>query len=172
MKLMKLLALTIAVLLLAGGCGTGAAVGKGADRNVVGELTQKALDEHQMIVEVKFINPVGASAFPSFDGYRMKISGGKVKAYLPYFGRSYTPIIAGVDESGIVFDDCEIEIREDYSKSSKGKYFWKFSAESGNEKVDVVISFMNDGSAQISCNSVNRSPITYRGELIPEESEQ
>lgn len=130
------------------------------------ELVKKALEDKSLTIEVNSIHPSGHATIISSDGYKLRIEDGKVNARLPYFGRSDVALISGVDETGIAFEDCAIDIKEDYSKSKKGKYSWKFSALSGSENIDVTITFWDNGGAEISCICARRSPISYSGELI------
>lgn len=171
MKIKQLVFVSFISIIIIGCAAPGSTPGGKTDKKVVSELTQKALDEREMTIVVNYINPVGSASFVSTDGYRLKISDGKVSAHLPYFGRSYAPMLYGADETGIVFDDCEIEIKEDYTKASRGKYFWRFEAKSGNENIQVLITFGNDGSAQIFCNCTNRSSISYNGDIVEDKPE-
>lgn len=144
-----------------------------AKDDAVSELTQKALDSHSLTMEINYISPVSMAGFPSIDGYRICIRDGKLNADLPYFGRSDTAII-DTDEAGLRFEDCEIEIKENYKKAKKGVYVWMFKAHtSGNEHVDFNVTFYNNGTVQVQCNCSRRSGISYYGSMVePDATEQ
>lgn len=144
-----------------------------AKDDAVSELTQKALDTHTLTMEINYISPVSMAGFPSIDGYRIRIRDGKLKADLPYFGRADMAIY-DTDDAGLRFDDCEIEIKENYRKAKKGVYVWKFRANTANnERVDVNLTFYDNGTVQVQCNCSRRSGISYYGSMVePDATEQ
>lgn len=121
--------------------------------------------KRDLTVVVDMIMPMVGPARQSLDGYTLTIHDGKVDADLPFIGESHAAIVPGVDEVGIRFDNCPIEIKEDKSKVSKGFYEWRFSARSGSEDVDVYMTIWTTGEAEIRCQPVNRSAISYRGSV-------
>ena len=163
----KVLALAALVCLLPS-CG----VTSGGSQNVSEEdaaLVAAARQNHELTIEVDRIIPVGMPSRTTFDGYKLSIKDGKVTADLPFFGTSHTAMIYGVDATGIVFEDCPIEIIENNSKADRGRYIWDFTAKCNNERVEVQITFWDNGSAQISCVCTNRSNMSYSGRLIKKD---
>ena len=144
-----------------------------AKDDAVSELTQKALDSHSLTMEITYVSPTSMAGFPSIDGYRICIREGKLNADLPYFGRAETAII-GIDEAGLRFEDCEIEIKENYKKAKKGIYVWNFTAHTtGDERVDVNLTFYDNGTVQVQCTCSRRSGISYYGSMVePDATEQ
>ena len=144
-----------------------------AKDDAVSELTQKALDSHSLTMEITYVSPTSMAGFPSIDGYRICIRDGKLKADLPYFGRADMAIY-DTDDAGLRFDDCEIEIKENYRKAKKGVYVWKFRANTANnERVDVNLTFYDNGTVQVQCNCSRRSGISYYGSMVePDATEQ
>ena len=164
MKTLKLITAIMAMM---------AAATAAAKDDVVSELTQKALDSHSLTMEINYISPVSMAGFPSIDGYRICIRDGKLKADLPYFGRSETAIFSN-DEAGLRFDDCGIEIKENYKKAKKGIYVWDFKARTtNNELIDISLTFYNNGTVQVHCNCARRTGISYYGSMVePDATEQ
>lgn len=164
MKTLKLITVIMAMM---------AAATVAAKDDAVSELTQKALDTHTLTMEINYISPVSMAGFPSIDGYRICIRDGKLKADLPYFGRADMAIY-DTDDAGLRFDDCEIEIKENYRKAKKGVYVWKFRANTANnERVDVNLTFYDNGTVQVQCNCSRRSGISYYGSMVePDATEQ
>ena len=164
MKTLKLITVIMAMM-------TAATVA--AKDDAVSELTQKALDTHTLTMEINYISPVSMAGFPSIDGYRICIRDGKLKADLPYFGRAETALF-GDDEAGLRFDDCEIEIKENYKKAKKGVYVWNFKARTtSDERVDVNLTFYDNGTVQVRCNCTKRTGISYYGSMVePDATEQ
>lgn len=164
MKTLKLITVIMAMMVAA----TAA-----AKDDAVSELAQKALDSHILTMEINYISPVSMAGFPSIDGYRICIRDGKLKADLPYFGRAETALF-GDDEAGLRFEDCEIEIKENYKKAKKGIYVWNFTAHTtSDERVDFNLTFYNNGTVQVRCNCTKRSGISYSGSMVePDATEQ
>ncbi len=169
MKALKLLTAIVAMMSFAATAATSAT----AKDDTVSELTQKALDTHSLTMEINYISPASMAGFPSIDGYRICIRDGKLKADLPYFGRAETAVY-GIDEAGLRFDDCEIEIKENYKKAKKGVYVWKFRANTtGGERVDVNLTFYNNGTVQVQCTCTRRTGISYYGSMVePDATER
>ncbi|MCQ2152834.1 MAG: DUF4251 domain-containing protein [Bacteroidales bacterium] len=144
-----------------------------AKDDAVSELIQKALDSHSLTMEITYVSPTSMAGFPSIDGYRICIRDGKLKADLPYFGRAETALF-GDDEAGLRFDDCEIEIKENYKKAKKGVYVWNFKARTtSDERVDVNLTFYDNGTVQVRCNCTKRTGISYYGSMVePDATEQ
>ena len=137
-----------------------------AKDDAVSELTQKALDTHTLTMEINYISPASMAGFPSIDGYRINIRDGKLKADLPYFGRADMAIY-GTEDAGLQFDDCEIKIKENYKKSKKGVYVWNFRANTtGGERVDMNLTFYNNGTVQVQCTCTRRTGISYYGSMV------
>lgn len=122
-----------------------------------------SIKNHDVKITVNTIIPSGMPSQVLTDDYTFTIKDGKVNADLPYMGTANTAIIAGVDETGMVFKDCPIEIEENDKKADKGEYRWSFKAKCGNETVDVNVTLMTSGSATIICSPANRSVVTYYG---------
>lgn len=129
------------------------------------ELAADAWNNGNLCFVVDFINPSRGPSRYSQDGYKLTIKDGKVNAYLPFFGVSYNSSAYGTEPSGIEFKDCPIVIDDSRSHPEKGKYVWRFIANSGSQRVDVTLSFFSNGTAQLVCNPVNRSSMTYSGKL-------
>lgn len=134
------------------------------EENASKQANITAIKKHDVTITVNMIIPSGMPSVISNDGYTISVKDGKVKAHLPYFGEAHTAMMPGADEMGIVFDDCPVEIKEDYSKAeTKGRYVWNFKAQCGNENVDVCITLFDNGSADVNCLPGNRSSISYSG---------
>lgn len=154
----------LAVSVMSASCGILAQINEENLKEAQGYVA-KALDEHELAIEVNRILPSRGPAITSQDGYYLKVRDGKVNAYLPFFGTSYSAPI-GTDDVGIKFEDCPIVIDDSQSKPSKGKYVWFFEAKCRMEKVYVTVTFWDNGSADIMCRPMNRSHMGYSGNLI------
>lgn len=162
MKTIKILFIASIALLMAS-CGV---AGSGNDNSQPTDLVMNAINQQELSVEVTYINPMRGPSRPSTDGYRITVRDGKVSSYLPFFGISRMASGYGMEPAGIEFKDYPVMIDERQSNPAKGKYVWQFEAKSGSERVLVVLTFWNNGSAQIMCNPANRSVMNYSGELV------
>lgn len=141
-----------------------------AEDDTVSKLAQKALDSHCLTMEINYISPVSMAGFPSIDGYRICIRDGKLNADLPYIGRAETALF-GSDEAGLRFEDCEIEIKENYKKAKKGVYVWNFTARTtSDERVDFNLTFYDNGTVQVRCNCTKRTGISYSGSMVENDA--
>ena len=166
MKTTKLIVSVIALF------GCAALLGARDGNKELPPLVKQAVENQEMCIEIRTICPVGMPSFTTTDGYKFTVKDGKVNADLPFFGESHSAIIPGADNPGIIFKDCEADIRKDCSKAKKkGKFLWQFSAYSGTDRVDVTVTFWDNGSADITCVSTSRSSISYMGELVELPSE-
>lgn len=164
MKKAGIILLAFASLIISS-CGVLASSDAVADA-AAAQLVADALATGNLRIEVETIIPSRGPSRTSFDGYYLSVKDGLAKSYLPFFGVSHASTIYGVDTIGIEFEDCPVEVRTDRSKASKGKYIWDFVAVSGKEKVAVSVTFFDNGTASISCNPEDRSPMSYNGRLV------
>lgn len=132
------------------------------------KAVEKAIVDKNVTIEINTIIPSIGPMKQTSDGYTLKVSEGKVDAYLPYFGESHSAIIPGLDEPGIKFDDIEVNISVNKKKAKKGEYGWKFTAKSGSEEVQVFMTLWTSGDVEIRCQPANRSSISYRGTIVTE----
>lgn len=125
----------------------------------------KALAEQELAIEVNTIMPSAGPSIHTVDGYYLKIKDGKVDSYLPFIGSSFSAPF-GTDDIGFKFNECPISVNTKDSRPSKGKYVWRFEAVNNNEKVNVTVTFWDNGNADIMCHSINSSIMNYSGNLI------
>jgi len=133
-----------------------------------GSAVQSAIAKQEFEIRVDMIYPQAGPSINADATYFLKFSGEKVTSYLPFFGESHTSIIANVDEPGIIFDDQpakELKI-EKVTKKKTTKYEISFTVDANSEHFDFFVEISEDGQATISCNSMNRSPMSYTGALL------
>jgi len=119
------------------------------------------------------IYPQAGPSIDSDGSYSLKVSGGKVTSYLPFFGESHSSIIAGVDETGIKFEDQPVKLKiEKKVKKKTTKYEVSFSVEANSDRYDFFVEIWDEGQANISCIYMRRSPMSYSGELVFDQAEE
>lgn len=165
MKSLKIFLAALAAIMLSGCSILSSGLSKEPDPSAQ-ELVIAALDEEMLKFEVDYIIPDRGASRSSNYGYFLTIKDGKVSSYLPFFGVSYQSSPYGTEPSGIEFDNCPVNIDKSLSRPEKGKYVWRFVALSGRERVDVTLTFFDNGSASLSCHPANRSNMNYNGDLV------
>lgn len=134
------------------------------------ELAQNAMTEGNIEIEVRDIIPQVGPTIHSSGEYFLRIKDGKATAYLPFFGTS-TYAAYGSSDGGIKFEDCPVDIVVMKSRKSKGENKWGFVANTDREPAEFVITFWENGSANITFTSRTRSRMSYNGQLkqLPQE---
>lgn len=136
------------------------------------ELAQAALATGNLEIEVRDIIPQSGPAIHSNGEYFLRIRDGKATSHLPFFGVS-TFANYGSTDGGIKFKDVPVEIFALKSRTAKGENKWGFVTMTENgDQVEVVITFWDNGSASINCESRRRSRMLFHGKLRPLPEEQ
>ncbi len=111
---------------------------------------------------------IARSAIPSGGGYirlssdyNLWIKGDTVEAFLPYYGRAYQADF-GNNNGGIKFVATMNKISKDYKK---GKHSITFEVKVPNELYRMCLTVTQSGYCSLSVNCINRSSISFEGEL-------
>jgi hypothetical protein len=92
--------------------------------------------------------------------YQLVVEKDSLSAYLPYFGRAYTPNMNSTD-SGIKFNSTEFT----YETKRKKKGNWVITIKPKNE-VDaqtMTLNISENGYASLNVNSNNKQAISFNG---------
>ena len=170
MKTFRFLAI-IALTMALAGCSTLAAYRAESEAESAAYVAE-ALSTGNIKFEVNYIIPSRGQSRYSQDGYYLKIVDGKADSHLPFFGVSYQSNPYGNEPSGIRFDECPVQIDDSRSRPEKGQYVWRFVALSGKERVAVTLEFNTNGTARLQCNPVNRSNMSYNGNIVTLEEKK
>lgn len=154
---------TLALVLSAQSCGI-----FGQSSSEPNEAALNATVESGIYVSVNTIMGKLGRPIQSVDGYYLQIKDGKVNSYLPFFGESYVSAGYGT-ASGIMFEDCPVQVYEGQNKHSR---VWTFVAHQGQERIDVTLEFTESGSATLTCRSNTRSMMRYLGEVTTPPSKK
>ena len=97
--------------------------------------------------------------------YNVSFSPEIINSYLPYYGRAYSGMSYGND-TGLKFEGKP----EEFSVTKGKKNFnVKAVVKGENDVFDISLSISFEGSASLTVNSNNRSPISYNGEISAPE---
>ena len=100
--------------------------------------------------------------------YEVRITKDSVVAYLPYFGRTYTPSM-DPNEAGTKFKSKDFKYSVDKKKKN-----WVITVEPEDikEQQKLIFRISESGYASLSVNNYNRQPISFYGyisEIQPEK---
>lgn len=95
--------------------------------------------------------------------YDLTVTKDSVVAYLPYYGRSYTPKIGGIDEGGIKFKSKSFS----YKAAMRKKGGWQISIVPKDVKDNYSLSLYvtTAGYATLTVTNNTQQPITFNGYL-------
>jgi hypothetical protein len=103
--------------------------------------------------------PSGASVKQLTSDYDVRLLGDSIISYLPYFGRSYTPVVQG--EEGINFTSGTF----DYKAKAKKKSGWQISVKPKDTKEvrELIFDISDNGYARLQVISNSKQTISYNG---------
>jgi hypothetical protein len=131
------------------------------DRNFSFIATRAVPMQSNALNQVLNSMPNGQNSIINLSGsqYDVRITKDSVVAYLPYFGRSYTPSL-DPKEAGTRFKSKDFK----YS-SVKRKKNWTITIDPKDTKdrQQLILNVSESGYASLSVNNPNRQPISFNG---------
>lgn len=125
-------------------------------------LITKALNNGEFNFEVTRIYPTKGGPRTSFDGYTLKVKDGVVNTRLPFFGESTLVTYGSTDEISITLKDAPVRITKEQDKKD---WVLKFEGSNERETYQFLLTIFDNGNADLSVFSNNRSTMRYSGEL-------
>lgn len=95
--------------------------------------------------------------------YDLAVTPDSLVAYLPYFGRSYTPKLGTADDSGIKFKSKKFSYKSVQRK--KGTTLITIKTQDLKSNYDLILTVTETGYASLSVNNNNQQPINFTGYL-------
>jgi uncharacterized membrane protein YciS (DUF1049 family) len=93
--------------------------------------------------------------------YDLSVTKDSVVAYLPYYGRSYTPKYGSIDENGIKFKSKKFNYKNNPRKKGGWNITMKPRDVKDNYSLTLVIT--ESGYGTLTVNSNNQQAITFNG---------
>jgi hypothetical protein len=119
----------------------------------------------QLLVEARafvFIpqsmTPSGGSSRPVTQDYDVRLAADSIVTYLPYYGRSYVPVLPG--EGGVNFTSTEFDYK---ARMKKKKWEVSVTPEDTKEVRQLHFTIFENGYATLFVNSMNKQPVSYYG---------
>jgi beta-glucosidase/6-phospho-beta-glucosidase/beta-galactosidase len=95
--------------------------------------------------------------------YDLAITRDSVVAYLPYYGRSYTPRLGSIDDTGIKFKSKDFN----YKITARKKGGWQVTMNPKGKEIkdnySLTLLITENGYGTLTINSNNQQTITFNG---------
>ncbi|MDP4262277.1 MAG: DUF4251 domain-containing protein [Bacteroidota bacterium] len=112
------------------------------------------------IFKAQTVSPTGGRTRQLNTGYTLKVFNDTIIADLPYFGRAYAPP-SNLAGGGISFTS----LKHDYTVLQDKKKRWQITIKpsDANDVENLSLTVFEDGTADLTVNSRDRQPISFRG---------
>ena len=118
------------------------------------------VESQNFVFKVQTMHPMNGRTRQLTSDYALKILKDSIIAYLPYFGRAYSPSINS-SEGGIQFTSTEFEYKKTNSK--KGGWDIQIKPKDGKDVRQLDLKISENGSAYLLVSSNNRQSISFSG---------
>ena len=95
--------------------------------------------------------------------YDLAVTADSVVSYLPYYGRSYTPKMGGIDEGGIKFKSKKFSYKNTPRK--KGGWIITIVPKDVKDNYSLTLVATEKGYASLTVTNNTQQPITFSGHL-------
>lgn len=162
MKKLLILALGIAFSTAMAGCGATRKITTEADAAAARHIDQMIA---QRLYKVDFTRayPVSAPSFSLNWPYYISVIDNRVESFLPYFGRAYNVPYGGGE--GLRFDAPISNYDEQIGR--RGQREIRFTARTGEDHYDFLLTVWPLGQANLSVMPRNRQSISFSGQIDP-----
>ena len=163
-KKLIFIAVAVAALFSISSCGSLTKVSD-AEKAAIAKAIQK--DDFKIV-----INNVSAAKMPMMsnaysDTHTITFKNGEINGTLPYFGEVTGMAPMNPSDGGVNFDHYKAKYKA--VKSPKGDFIIAFDAKLSSDNWKVSIEISDSGYVTMRMNGLNRTPITYRGEVVISE---
>jgi hypothetical protein len=145
------------------------------------ETTAKVIDDKNYVFAATSASPLNAadinnvmSKMPGYIGnagninlngshYDLSVTPDSLVAYLPYYGRSYTPKIGDPNDSGIKFNSKDFSYKS--TKTKKGGWLIQMNPKDVKDNYNLTLSVTKTGNATLTITSNSQQSISYSGNI-------
>ena len=120
------------------------------------------LESRHWTFRAQMAHPMSGQARQLTSNYDLSLRGDSLISFLPYFGRSYVPVIGG--EGGIKLNTTEFSHK--WKKRKKGGYEVSIRPKSNREVREFFLTVSENGYGTLQVMSNNRQPISFSGYLM------
>ena len=130
------------------------------------EITQ-AINSDQWIFEPLTVMPQSGRSRNADPGYDVRCGKDTLLVYLPYIGRSYSG--AGVNNTKGPLDFKTTDFSYSKEKGKKDEWLVTIQPKDNMDVQTLSFTLFDNGSASLSVNMKNRSPISFSGRIKPKK---
>ena len=118
------------------------------------------VESQNFVFKAQTVQPTNGRTRQLTSEYDLKVLKDSIIAYLPYFGRAYSPPV-NPSEGGIQFTSTEFE----YKKTNRKKGGWdiQIKPKAGKDVRQLDLTISENGSAYLVVSSNNRQSISFNG---------
>jgi uncharacterized protein DUF4251 len=118
------------------------------------------VESQNFVFKAQTANPMSGRTRQLTSEYDLKVLKDSIIAYLPYFGRAYSPPV-NPSEGGIQFTSTQFE----YKKTNRKKGGWDIQIipKDGKDVRQLDLRISENGSASLVVSSNNRQSISFNG---------
>lgn len=120
------------------------------------------LESRQWVFRAQMAHPMSGQAQQLTSNYDLTVRGDSLVAFLPYFGRSFVPVIGG--EGGIKLNTNDFAYKVKTRK--KGGYEVSIRPKSNRQAREFFLTVSDNGYGNLQVMSNNRQPISFSGYLV------
>ncbi|MCP2027865.1 hypothetical protein L1276_003025 [Flavobacterium sp. HSC-32F16] len=129
---------------------------------------ENLIQSRNFVFEAQRITPQGGQLINlDYNMYFLKFNTEKTTSDLPFFGRGYN--VGYGSEGGIKFEGKPENVKVEKKKKSS---ILKASVKGKDDVYDLMFTIFYNGSATLTVNSNNRSPIFYDGVISAPKSDE
>jgi len=123
---------------------------------------KEGITSKTFVFRAQTANPSAGPAQQLSAGYELVLKGASIDAYLPYYGRAYSPPVDPT-ASGIKFMSQNFE----YNATERKGGGWEvvIRPKDVTDIRELLLTVFDNGSATLVVNSDRRSPITFNGSV-------
>jgi hypothetical protein len=144
------------------------------------ETTAKIIDAKNYVFTATSATPLNVtdinnvmSRMPGYTGggninltgsnYDLAVTPDSLVAYLPYYGRSYTPKTGDPNDSGIKFKSKDFSYKS--TKNKKGGWLIQMRPKDVKDNYNLTLSVTQTGNATLTITSNSQQSISYNGNI-------
>ncbi|KIO77981.1 hypothetical protein TH53_05985 [Pedobacter lusitanus] len=144
------------------------------------ETTAKVINEKNYVFSATSASPLNVtdinnvmSKMPGYTGggninlngsnYDLSVTPDSVVAYLPYYGRSFTPKLGDPNDSGIKFKSKNFTYKS--TKTKKGNWTILINPKDVKDNYNLTLSVTKTGNATLTITSNSQQSISYNGNI-------
>ena len=140
---------------------------------------EKAIESQQLAESIKdfkfkfnasYANPQNYKSIYLSPYYDVTVSPDTIKAYLPYYGRAYTPPMNPSD-GGIKFVSTKFDYEVQAGKKS-GNWLVRIHTKDTNRGYTLVFDLWENGKANLNVSHADKQSISFQGDVIPLKKEK